>query len=335
MDRETLLRQLESVQPGTALKDTVEQSTCFCFQNGQVATYNGEVACFHDCPLDITGAVPAAPFLLLLQKMSEEEVDVEVQGAQLHVIGRKRRAKLNMEAEVVLPIDNVEPPKKWKALHDEFIEAVQMVQECAREKAEEFEITCVHITPEWVEAHDNYQMARYTLATGFKEPFLVKRDSLKHIVALGMTEYSETDSWVHFRNPMGVRISCQRHAGEYKDLSFLTQVTGAKTKLPKGLGEAVERATIFSDEKTGGTGLVKVSLKEGKIRVTGKGLHGEFSEVKSLKYAGPPRSFVISPKLLIEITKKFSDCCMSESLLNVTGGSFVFSACLGDASEVE
>lgn len=333
IDRETILRQLEAVLPGIATKETVQQSACFAFHGGQVVTYNGQVACFHDCPLEVNGAVPAEPLLDILHNLTADEVDILVVDNRLCITSFKDKTKINIESEIVLPIDNVEQPNEWLALHEEFTEAIQIVQECAREKADEEEITFVHITPGWVEAHDNIQMARYVLHTGVKEAFLVKRDAIKHIVALGMTEFSETDSWVHFRNPHGVRLSCQRHMGDYKDLSFLTNVSGTKTRLPKGLAEAVKRAEIFADEKRGGTGFIKIDLKEGKIRISGRGIHGEHSCEKRLKYAGQRRSFAIQPLLLVEITKRYADCRISESRLGVDGGAFTYVVCLQDATE--
>lgn len=336
IDRETFLRQLESVASGLASnpKSAIQQGNSFCFQDDKVTTYNGEVACTQDCKLGITAAVPATPLVAILQKLKEEEIDLSLEGRVLKIAGKKKIIELNIEEEIYLPIENVEPAKKWKNLDDEFTEAIQLVQECAKEKADEFEITCLHITSEWIEAHDNYQMARYTLKTGFDAPFLIKRNSIKSIVDLNMTEYSDVDAWVHFRNPAGVTVSCQRHQMEYRDLSGLTKVKGAKTKLPKGLGDAVEAAGVFADEKVGGTGLVKLSLKEGKIRVIGLGEYGKYTQFQSLKYSGPPTTFVISYKLLIEICKRFTECTLSDALLNVTGGAFCFSARLGDPSEV-
>ena len=158
--REELLKKLEQVKPGLATREIVEQSASFVFANGQVATFNDEVAVRVPLESDIYGAVRAEPILSLLSKLGEDEVELFVEDGVLSVNGKRGRAGIKMESEVLLPIESVEVPQEWKQLDAEFVDAVDIVGSCASSNDVNFNLTCIHIHPEWLEACDNYQIGR-------------------------------------------------------------------------------------------------------------------------------------------------------------------------------
>lgn len=328
VNRENLLSQLELVQPGLSPREIVEQSSCFIFKAGTVQTYNDEIACSHKCDLKLTGAVQAAPLMAVLRKLAEEELEVEQTEGELILKGKKRRAGIRMEKDILLPIDSVEQPGSWKALPEDFGDAIQIVEQCAGKDESKFTTTCIHIHPKYVEAFDNYQASRYKVKTGFTQETLVRRDSLKHITTLGMTEFSETETWVHFRNSSGLTLSCRRFIEEYPPLDKILDVHGTKATLPKGLAEAADKAEIFSSENADNN-QVTVELRPGKLRITGQGTSGWYSEIKNLSYEGTPISFTIAPKLLMALTQKHNECEIAEERLKVDGGRFIYVTCLG------
>lgn len=331
-NRNELLQTLETVQPGLSPRDIVEQSSCFVLSGGYVMTYNDEIACRLKGPFpkDIKGAVQAAPLLSLLRKMKEDELEVEVQPDEFIIVGKKRRGGIRMDAEVTLPIDKVEKPGDWKPLPEEFTDAVDMVQQCAGKDESQFVMTCVHFHPKWLESCDNFQLTRYKIKTGIEKSFLVRRDSVKHVTSLDMTEFSETEAWVHFRNPAGLTLSCRRWVEEYPDLNPILKFTGSPATLPKGLGDAADKAEIFSSENADNN-QVQVELRPGKLRIKGVGVSGWYSEVKKLKYDGDPLEFQIAPKLLIDITNRHNDCEISPERLKVDGGKWTYVTCLSKA----
>ena len=182
VNREELLKVLQSVSPGLAAKEILEQSSCLVFLDGKVATFNDEVACSRKSPLDLTGAVKAKPLLELLGKLAEDDIEVEQSNGELLVKGKRRKAGVRMEAEVMLPVDAVEEPDEWMKLPAEFSEAVSIVHTCASGEESQFVLTCVHIHPEYLEACDKLQVVRYPLETGVEESTLVRAESLRKIV---------------------------------------------------------------------------------------------------------------------------------------------------------
>lgn len=326
--REELLQQLEAVQPGISKREIIEQSSCFIFKDGQVITYNDEVACRYKTDLGVEGAVQSEQFLTMLNKLKEEELEVVQENGEIILVGKGRKAGFRMEADITLPVHKVETPEEWHPLHEDFTDAINIVQQCAGRDESRFTLTCVHLHPKWVEACDNEQLSRYRIKTSLSASTLVKQQSLKHIVTLGMTEISETQAWLHFRNSAGLVLSCRRYVEDYPDLTPLLEVKGAAAVLPKGLAEAADRAEVFSGEDDDNN-KVTVELRTGKCRIRGEGANGWYSETKPLKYSGVDLKFRIAPKLLAEIVRRHNECELNIGKLKVDGGKFVYVSCLG------
>lgn len=333
MNRQELLQRLESVQAGLANREVLEQSSCFVFKGGKVLTFNDRIACSQDCPIEFEGAVTAKTFLESLRKLPEDDLDFLVKDEQLVIRGAGRQVKVRREAEVLLPIDTVEIPQRWAGLHEDFAEAVDIVAQCAAKDDENFSLTCVHITPDHIEACDNYQATRFPVPTPLRRDTIVPRDAIKQVVALGMTEYAETKTWLHFRNPAGLVVSVRRYLEDYPNLDeLLAPINGTPATLPGSLGEAVARAEVFSAEQADANSVL-VELASDRMRLIGRGVSGEYEERKHIKYEGPPISFLIAPKLLTAITDRHTECEIAPGRLQIDTGRFVYVTCLGDVEE--
>ncbi len=324
INREEFLKELEAVLPGLSLHGIIEQSSCFVFKNKKVITYNDEIACQHSSCLAIEGAVPAMPLINILRKLKEEVLIAEIRSGELILEGKKRKVGIRIEKDILLPIDAMEVPKHWIKLPEEFGEAIAIVQECAGKDETQF----IHLHPKWLEACDNYQVARFKIKTGVSKSTLIRRDSLKHIISLDMTKFSKTKNWIYFKNPTGLILSCRRWIEEFPDMSKILKTKGTPTTLPKGLKDAADRAEVFSAENVEDN-QVAISLNRNRLKIKGTGTSGWYKETKKIKYNGQPLSFTISPKLLIELVKKHNKCQISVKRLKVDGGRFVYVTALG------
>ncbi len=328
VNRELLLSRLEAVSPGLASRELIEQSSCFVFKGGRIMTFNDEIACSIESPIDVEGAVAAKPLLDLLGRLSEQDLDVSLGSSKLLIKGNRRRAEIVMESEIHLPVDSVEVPAEWIELDPDFCEAVNIVQSTASQgKDTNFNLTCVHLHPDWVEACDNFQVTRYPVNTGVKGSCLIRQASIKHVPPLGMVEMSEGEAWVHFRNQAGLVLSCRRWAEQYEDLGPILDCSGETVSLPGGLSEAVDKARIFSSENVENDQIF-VRMKAGKLLIRGEGVHGKFEEQKEVKFSGDV-AFMIAPRLLVEITKRTNDCVVGQGRLKIDTGKFQYVSCLG------
>jgi DNA polymerase III sliding clamp (beta) subunit (PCNA family) len=343
ISRADLLEQLQSVRAGLSQKDLVEQSSCFVFKGGKVITFNDEVSCTRECDIGLEGAVRSKPLLELLGKLQEEILDFVIETAdsdsesdgsavQLKIVGKNRRSGIRLDSEIMLPLDAIEPPEKWRKLPEEFVEAVSIVKHCAgKDSSDHFCTSCVHIAPGAIEATDNYQMARFTMNTGFKSPLLVRRDAIAPIADLGMTSVSETSSWIHFKSSTGLTYSCRKYVDKFPDISKVIQGDGQKVILPKTIAQAIDVAKIFSAENADND-QVRIELSDGKVRVTGKGNSGWYTEVRKATYKGPKVVFDIPPTLLLDIVSRHNECKIAPGVLRVESGKFSFATSLGQES---
>lgn len=332
VNREEMLKRLEAVSAGLAKREIIEQSQCFVFTGGQVMTFNDEVAVRTESPLEAEGAVQAAPLLALLRKLPEDELDVSVAEDGLSVKGKGRRATVRMESEVLLPVDGVEDPGEWKKLPDGLLDAMRVAMSCCSGDESHFLLTCVHIAADRVEASDDFQILVYPIKTRLKKPTLLRRDSVSKIAQTDPTEWSETDGWLHFRNPSGLVLSCRRYMEDYPDVGKFLDVEGGKAKFPKGIDEALDKASIFSSENPVGN-QVTVSLSPGRLRLEGKGPSGWYREQKKVDYDGDALSFAIEPKLLLEISRRSNECIVSDGRIKVDAGKFSYVACTAPVEE--
>jgi hypothetical protein len=235
----------------------------------------------------------------------------------------------------LLQIDAVEKPKKWKKLPANFADAVAIVQPCAGSNESHFALTCIHINSNFIESCDNHQVTRFKIKTDIAESTLIRKESLKHIISLDVTKFSETKNWIHFKNPTGLIISCRHFIEDYpsNDITEILKIAkGQLLVLPKGLKKSIEKAEIFSSENVEGSDVI-VNLKPGKFKITGKGASGWFTEIKKSKYKGKELQFTIPAKLLSELVKQYNKCEVSSNYLRVTGEKFIYVTTLGMIEE--
>ena len=333
--REEFLNDLEQVKSGLSPREFVEQSSCLCFIDGDVVTFNDEVSCRKKVGLDITGAVQADRLFDILGKLEDEVLTVtENEKGELEFRGKRKSFGVTKEAEIFLPIDHVERPEKWRPLPKEFTEAVGMVMHCTSTDESKFVLTCVHIAPEHIEACNQFQMLRVALKTGVSDSVLVRGTALRDLTQLAMDKVCLTKNWIHFKNGSGLVYSCRRYSEVYPSLDKLLKMKGHPIVLPKGLGKASERAAVFAVDPAGEP-YVTVSLVSGKVRVKGEGVSGWYKEVSKVSYDGPPIEFLISPELLTHITANYAEATISKDRLEVTGGHWRYVAALSAPKTVE
>lgn len=326
INRENFIKQIEAVLPGLSPREIIEQSSCFIFQEGNVMTYNDEIACTQACDLKVKGAVQAIPLINILRKFAEEEITISTKKKKFIIKGKRKTATILMEKKIKLPIKLVESPKKWKNLPTDFADAIHVVQQCAGKDDGRFDFTCVHLHPDRIEACDGSQAALYKIDLPILKPTLVRKESLKYIISLDMIRFSRSKNWIHFENSNGLIMSCRRWVyseSNFPNLIELMKVKGTKTVLPKGMIGALEKAKVFTVDNVVAD-QVDIELKRNSIRVTGRGINGKFEEFKKIKYTGKKREFAIAPDLFIDLINRHNECRISKDKLKIVTGKYSY-----------
>ncbi len=328
LNRKEFLHKLLCVEPGVNKQETtIPQTSCIVMRRGRFYSYSQEIACSTLSGLDveIDGAIRAEKLIAMLEQLPDEEITVVLENNVFKVsTATKHRAKFAMEEEVLLPVDEVERPKDWVLLHEDFTEAVDLVHRCTRKK-DVLAKECVHINKDWLESSDDVRMIRYTVPTFVKDSILVRGEAIKKMVPLGMTKGCETANWLHFRNPMGLRMSIRKfEMEEYPPLGDFLKMRGTKVVLPKGLEQVSSMAGLFVEED----GNIHVSIKAGELTVQGISVEGEYGHTRKSKYEGPDLDFLVPPKLIAELVHKHTQCEVTSSTLRVNGGKYIYATAL-------
>lgn len=300
IDRGALFAALEALKPGLRPDEMVAQENCYVFRGGTIYTYNELVACRCPSPLpDLEAAVPAEPLRVQLGKFTEDELSVYRKDNELVLRGGRKSTHISVEAEILLAYKNVDRPKEWSPLHKDFLEAVKMVGECPVYDKTKSEYHHVVLRPRCVEVSDSCHQLRYDAPAPVEGPLLLRRDALRHVVTLGATKFALTSSWAHFRNPEKFVLSCRRGEGLHViDLEPRWRMTGGvPVMFPKSLAGALDRAETFAAENKDAV-YIKVEVRPGEVKVTGRGVSGRHEETKPLKYDGKSFSFLTKPSLL-------------------------------------
>lgn len=326
-DRIEAVRLLEQLVPGLNQRGIIAQSDCFVFSKDRAITFNDDVACSVVAPFTCKGAVKAMPMLNLLRKIKEPSMDALDEKGKLIFKGKNKKATLRKEDKVELPVENLEVPKTWSPVPAELNNALRIVQTCASKDETRFNLTCIHMNPAFVEASDSYQFVRFKIKLPLKKAFLVRKDSLVHVLDSDMVDMSETDNWIHFRNETGLVYSCRRYMEKFPDASRVYKVKGAAVVLPKSIKSTCERADVFSSENL--TNVVTIKLVKGRVYVDAQGSSGEYTEVGKAKYDGEPFKFTIPPSLLARLVGYNPECRIEGDVLCLDGNGYTYVTTLG------
>lgn len=340
-NRANLLAVLQAVKPGLANREILEQTTSFIFTGGQVLTYNDEVCCRHPLlpGLELEGAVQAKEMFALLNKMTDEEIEIETTDKELKVRGSKTTAGIKLE--IATSVDEVlqvlGDPKDWAPLPEKFLAGLEFCQVSTGRDMTDPLLTCVCIDDRFVLSSDKRRITRFDmtcegvqdlgLATG--EQMLIPATSAKALCDYPVVEFDRTRGWLHFRTASGVIFSCRDVEGQWpaeKSSAILDGTKGEAVKLPGGLSAALERAGIFSASETKKTGVgdrVKVSLSDGQLVVRGEGEAGWLEEKSRVRYKGPAFDFDVSSGFLSAILAHSGEMMVGENLLKFEGPDFV------------
>ena len=313
--RKELLDALKAVQPGTADKDTIQQSSSFVFDKDRVFTYNDEISVSVPFKLGITASVPAKEFQSLVNKLNKEEITIEIDGQELRISSGKSIAGLRIEDEIKLPLEELGAAENWIDLPADFDKAVkECLFSCGKDQTK-FLLTHIHVKDDFVESSDGYRATRYSMKEvkkgTFDNPFLIPLAAAKHVVTYQPTEYAFTDGWIHFRNEADEVFSCRWPEGEnFPDLDLFFDVKGETLSLPEELIGMMDRGSVLAEGNR-----LTIILEPGTLVIATENDAGWFEEEAKLDYKGRSLEFDTYPEFLSSILKMKAAAEVAEKVL--------------------
>lgn len=280
INRKQLLSIVEKLKPGLAPQDVLEQTSSFVFKNGFVWSFNNESAVSHPLPKQISfnGAVPADPFLRLLEKLTDENLILQTSDEELLISSKKSRAGLALEIPK-LPIEDIKMPAAdaWVQLPNNFAEAIKLALTSVGGSSSVGLLTCIGISNDFVVGCDNFQLTKAILSARIGvEDFMIQEAQARALLTLCPDGLAHVAGWNHFITKDDVIFSCRAVEGKYPDVSPLLNVEGKEVQFPNELLDSLSRAGVFADLKKN-----QIALrldKTGTLHVSARNEFGWFNE---------------------------------------------------------
>lgn len=323
MDRKILQAGLEKVKPGLSKSEVIEQATSFAFMGDRVVTYNDEISISHPVEgMDLRGAVRAEELYQLLNKLKQDEIEIEVTDSELVITSGKVQAGLAFQAEITLPLDEVGAIGDWKKVPEGFCDAVKFVIPTASNDMSKPAFTCVHICKNGViESCDGFRVTRMIVGKVGLEDCLIPASVAKDLVKYPITEQASGEGWRHFRTEDGTVFSCRILEDQYPDIDGkgILNVTGEAVEFPKNMMEILDRAGVFAKRDHYSEEEVSVTLGNKKIVVEGKSDSGWFKEVSNIRYTGEAKSIIVHPDFLKDMLARIQSCVIGSNSMKFEG----------------
>ena len=326
IEKKELLKALETVKPGLAVKEMIEQSTSFCFLGDKVVTYNDEISIA--CPiegLELEGAVNAQELYSFVNKVTKTEIDLEITESEILLKAGRSKAGLTLKAEIVLPIEEIGKIKKWNKLPDNFKEGIKFVMgSCSRDMGRPV-LTCVHANDQILESTDNYRVSNFALTEPMPvKAFLLPADTCAKLIRMDITEIAEGESWIHFKTKNKAVISCRVFEDAYPDTSSLMNIKGEEVSFPKEILDILDRAGVFSKREHSLDEIIAIKITGGKLYIHSESDSGWYNEYARIKHKGKDIEFKITPYLFRDILNETTTGFIEENRLSFQGKNWKY-----------
>lgn len=324
IEKNKLLQALDTVKAGLSNNEVIEQSTSFCFLDGQVVTYNDEISI--SCPTEValTGAVSSKELHNVLKKVNGTEIEISLDEnhTEIQIKAGKTKAGLRIQKEVILPLSEIGKPKEWQEIPNNFIQALQMCKGVVGDDFAMPTMTCVHIKGAIMEATDRYRVINYTLESEFPFETLLSKKVTNPICAFNPVMVAEGAGWVHFKNADEAVLSCRVFEGAFPNTAPIIEKTGVEISMPDDLPEILERMNVFT---TAYNDYVDIRMEKNKItfkRATDTAWIQEVSKNKTTQ--SEPIEFSIMYYLIQGIAKQNFTTQKNDTFLIFIGADFKY-----------
>ena len=317
-----LQKALEIVKPGLASKEIIEQSTSFAFIKGHAVTYNDEISISH--PIDnlkIEGAIKAEELYQLLNKITTEEIEIEISDKEIILKAGRGKAGLVLQQEIKLPLEKIDN-KGWKDLPEGFIEAIKFVSFCCSPDMSRPILTCIHIRKDGIiEACDNFRAVWYQIDKLLMPSFLLPNSSTQHLIKHNIMQIKTTKGWVHFKTKEDTIFSCRIFDDNYVDTSNLFDLSKKtnQIKFPKTIAAILGRARVFAKQDHSLDEEVQLNIADNKLTIKSKGASGWFEESANIRYDKDPITISINPSFLEDSIEKIKHCYIGKDKIKFQG----------------
>lgn len=272
VNRKLLLDKLRILRPGL-LSGTGDEGPELIFLGSTVVAYHDDLVCRTPLRTGIACRTAAKPLLVLVGRMTDEFLEMEMNESNLVVRAGRKETKLRVSPSGKMEFTKEPKKLEWILLPEGFESNLNQASKCCY--GEDGWASLIHFHPAWTEATDMSRVIRLR-ATNWKEPVLLKSRWVKSILGLEMNSSYCSKSWVSFKNDEGTIFSVRRYLSSFPKMDPILSSKGTKVEFPEDFLPCIERASALTDEKN--TFKAKVQSDGGRLFVLASGRFGRYDE---------------------------------------------------------
>lgn len=329
VNRKELIRVLSLIKPGLARQELLEQTTHFIFDRNKIRTYNDRIMVEYPFEIDGIGAVKAKEFFELLQKLSDEELDINFSDREILIEGKEVKAGIKIEKEIKIPEIGDKPERgEWKELPNNFVEAISSCIFSASKDMTTPVLCCLYINDNLVISCDNFRATKVEMSSNVNHFFLLSGESAFCLKNYDIKYYIIGSNWLFFKTLDDLIFSCRIVSGKYPDIFPFFKVRGQEICLPEGFCEVLGRARTMIAEDFYQDEFVSLSIVNGELTCSGEGNFGWIKEKSLIDYNGEQINIKVNPIFLGDILNHLKKIIVGKNSLLFKGDDFEHVVCL-------
>ena len=306
MKVQDLLFALNSVKPGLATKDVIEQATHFVFTGSEVATWNDRVCVSHKLDTPFYCSVVAEDLMAILRGMKEGDIEemylspenqLVIQSsytaARLSTMVSERRVE---EALASMKLDELE----WKPIPQRFLSGLKLCQFSASADHTTQNLFCVYVEGMDILSSDGDRCSIYNMDEVMPE-MLIPASTIKDLTGYNVTHYCVSDNWLHCKTAENATFSVKLGSGEFHDIRQYFEVEGEVAPLPIEVKDAVDSATAMCEADSVKDLKLSVIITKDLVTIHAEKERGDITKKVPCKYDGPSLNFLVNPVFFSEV----------------------------------
>lgn len=326
VERTALLAKLTKVRCASQSRETIEQSNCIIFTDDTLIAFNGEI--YAQTAFKGIGenfAVLADDLVALLSKIPDDQVDISLKGEQLIVKGKRKRAGLTIQQEILLPYDEVPAPDKFSKAKGDLLTHIKMAAQVCDANANNFRTSHIYIAPDRVQATDRFRFLNIQTDTGLEET-LLPADTVGLLGNIDITHTSVNDGWLFLKSGKEDLYALCCAQGSYFEQSDLEGILaledGHEITLSPDIQTALTRASVMAE--AGSNRDAKITLADNSIIIRTQKTSGWYEEKQKVKYAGDELKVTVSVALFSDILSKTNVATINDEKIKMVKDNIEF-----------
>jgi hypothetical protein len=329
------LEHLNKTIDGSMSKAVVDNHKHFVFVGNNLITSNDDVVFVRKTNFEFSGVpdvgINATDLLKFMSKIKTKEVSIEFTKEEMQASFAKDRMGIKwhnvkesfFDKSINTLISAVDFDEFERIeLPQDFIGALRLANSCTANDRLNDATASVHFNENYVEATDNFQIARYQFDNfDFQSSFLIP-SFIVSIIIKNEPKYMvflKDDSRIYFMDEeMQTIFGCRTFGNEFYPIDELLREAqgGVDLSFGEDVINAVSRAKVFSGhDENGIRQIVDINISKDKLTIKTQKDEGWYEKTTELEYEGEPLRFRVDIDALENVLKRTCNFELYEKFL--------------------